>query len=333
MFNYIVTGGAGFIGSHLVEHLVSNNAKVVVLDKFTYASQQTPDILNNKNVLTVRVDIASRADLYASAELIQDFFSKGTFSIFHLAAESHVDRSIESADSFVLSNVLGTQVMLDFARDFVANRFLHVSTDEVYGSLKEGLANEDSPLNPSSAYSATKTGSDLLVLAHNTTFGTPTIITRCVNNFGPRQSLEKFIPRALSKIFQSEPVPVYGNGMNIREWIYVKDHCKLLYELMQEGAIGEIYNLGSGIRISNLEIIETLQKLTGKNVEKRFIMDRKGHDFRYALNSEKVHELLPKFKPQEFEESLAKTINYYVKYSESREFKTEYRLTEDFYAN
>jgi dTDP-glucose 4,6-dehydratase len=333
MKNFIVTGGAGFIGGHLVDLLVSKDAKVVVLDKFTYATKQQSNVLQNEKVLCLTVDLASRRHVFEQAEKIQQFFSREPFSIFHLAAESHVDRSINSGDEFVLSNVLGTQVMLDFSAEYRAEKFLHVSTDEVYGSLIEGQADEESPLNPSSAYSATKAGSDLLVSAHRSAFASKTVITRCVNNFGPRQSLEKFIPRAISKTIQGQPVPIYGTGENIREWIYVKDHCRILYEIMLNGAIGEIYNIGSGARLSNLEVIDAIERLIGSAIQREFVDDRKGHDFRYALDSRKVNQILPNIKFTSFDKGMIQTLKYYQEYSLTPEFRLEFSEIEEFYGN
>jgi dTDP-glucose 4,6-dehydratase len=329
--NYLVTGGAGFIGSHLVELILKTNSKVLVLDKLTYASSQwTPPNLD-ANFKFIKVDIANRNELFYYAENIREFLGNG-FSIFHLAAESHVDRSINSADEFIHTNVLGTQVMLDFAKQIKATRFLHVSTDEVYGSLETGVASEASPLNPSSAYSASKAASDLVALAHHKTFGTDVIVTRCVNNFGPRQSLEKFIPRAISRALKGLPIPIYGKGVNIREWIFVEDHCKILLMLMSEGKSGQIYNIGSGERRSNLEIanllLDTLQ-VAAKIVH---VNDRLGHDFRYALDSSLISKYLANNPLVSLGQGLKHTIAYYEEYAHTKEFEKEYALMENSYA-
>jgi dTDP-glucose 4,6-dehydratase len=328
--NYLVTGGAGFIGSHLVELILKTNSKVLVLDKLTYASSQwTPPNLN-ANFKFIKVDIAKRNELFHYAENIREFLGNG-FSIFHLAAESHVDRSINSADEFIHTNVLGTQVMLDFAKQSKAFRFLHISTDEVYGSLEKGEATETSSLNPSSAYSASKAASDLVALAHHKTFGTDIIVTRCVNNFGPRQSLEKFIPRAISRALKGLPIPIYGKGVNIREWIYVVDHCKILLMLMQEGESGQIYNIGTRERRTNLEIVQLILRTLNLPVVIDHVPDRLGHDFRYALDSSRISGWLGKTPLLSIEEGLKHTIAYYEEYAHTKEFEKEYALMENSY--
>jgi dTDP-glucose 4,6-dehydratase len=329
--NYLVTGGAGFIGSHLVELILKTNSKVLVLDKLTYASSQwTPPNLN-ANFKFIKVDIAKRNELFHYAENIREFLGNG-FSIFHLAAESHVDRSINSADEFINTNVLGTQVMLDFAKQSKAFRFLHISTDEVYGSLEKGEATETSSLNPSSAYSASKAASDLVALAHHKTFGTEVIVTRCVNNFGPRQSLEKFIPRAISRTLKGLPIPIYGTGVNTREWIFVEDHCKILLMLMNEGERGQIYNIGSGERRTNLEIANLLIDALQVSAKIDYVNDRLGHDFRYALDSTLISKYLANNPLVSLEQGLKHTIAYYEKYGKSEEFEREFTLMESLYA-
>jgi len=329
--NYLVTGGAGFIGSHLVELLLKTNAKVLVLDKLTYASAQWVPPEDNPNFEFIKLDITDRKVLLENIRNIKSFLGR-KFSILHLAAESHVDRSINSADEFINTNILGTQVMLDFAKELTATRFLHISTDEVYGSLESGEATELSPLNPSSAYSASKAASDLVALAHHKTFGTEVIVTRCVNNFGPRQSLEKFIPRAISRVLNGLPIPIYGKGQNIREWIYVVDHCKILLMLMQEGESGQIYNIGTRERRTNLEIAQLLFGALNLPVVINHVPDRLGHDFRYALDSTRVSRWLAKTPLLSIEEGLNLTIAYYKEYAHTKEFEKEYALMENAYA-
>jgi dTDP-glucose 4,6-dehydratase len=223
--------------------------------------------------------------------------------------------------------------MLDFSRQLNATRFLHVSTDEVYGSLETGEAREASPLNPSSAYSASKAASDLVALAHQRTFGTDVILTRCVNNFGPRQSLEKFIPRVISRAMKGLPIPIYGKGINIREWIFVEDHCKILLTLMGEGRSGQIYNIGSGERRSNLEIANLLLEALKVTAKIDHVNDRLGHDLRYALDSSLISKYLVKHPLVSLEQGLKRTIAYYEEYCESEEFEREFTLMESLYAH
>jgi dTDP-glucose 4,6-dehydratase len=329
--NYLVTGGAGFIGSHLVEVLLRTECRVLVLDKLTYASTQWIPPVSNLDFKFLKVDIANRKSLFDNSQDIKEFLGE-EFAIFHLAAESHVDRSINSGDEFINTNVLGTQVMLDFAKQIKATRFLHVSTDEVYGSLETGVASEASPLNPSSAYSASKAASDLVALAHHKTFGTDVIVTRCVNNFGSRQSLEKFIPRVISRALKGFPIPIYGKGVNIREWIFVEDHCKILLMLMNEGKRGQIYNIGSGERRSNLEIANLLLDALQIPAKINLVNDRLGHDFRYALDSSLISEYIVKNPLVSLEQGLKHTIAYYEEYGKSEEFEREFTLMESSYA-
>ena len=329
--NYLVTGGAGFIGSHLVELLLKTNSRVLVLDKLTYASTQWTPPDENPNFKFIKLDITDRSVLLENTQSIKSFLGE-EFSIFHLAAESHVDRSINSADEFINTNVLGTQIMLDFAKKFKTTRFLHISTDEVYGSLEIGEATESSPLNPSSAYSASKAASDLVALAHHKTFGTNVIVTRCVNNYGPRQSLEKFIPRVISRALKGLTIPIYGTGVNIREWIYVEDHCKALVHLMDRGKSGQIYNIGTGQRRSNLEIANLLLDAMKRPTKIDHIEDRLGHDFRYALDSSKFNRSLTMPPLTSIEEGLKHTIAHYEEYGKSKEFEREFLLMENSYA-
>jgi len=329
---YIVTGGAGFIGSHLVEQLLNEGSEVIIVDKLTYASTQW-QMPENKNITLLTCDISNRESITRALSDGLKAKDLTEFSIYHLAAESHVDRSIKSADVFIATNVLGTQIMLDLCRDFKMRRFVHISTDEVYGSLTEGEADEDSPLNPTSAYSASKAASDLIALAHHKTFGTDVVVTRCVNNFGPRQSLEKLIPRVLSRLLSDQEIPIYGDGSNVREWIYVQDHCQYLRFLMANGKRGQIYNLGSNNRKTNLELVNELSKLANKNPKITFTKDRLGHDQRYALNSTKVMSESQPINLTPFNEALKATVSYYTNYSGSQNYLKELAKTEAFYGN
>jgi len=329
---YIVTGGAGFIGSHLVEQLLSEGSEVIIVDKLTYASTQW-QMPENRYITLLTCDISNRESITRALRNALKAKDPTEFSIYHLAAESHVDRSIESADVFITTNVLGTQIMLDLCRDFKMRRFVHISTDEVYGSLTEGEAGEDSPLNPTSAYSASKAASDLIALAHHKTFGTDVVVTRCVNNFGPRQSLEKLIPRVLSRLLSDQEIPIYGDGSNVREWVYVQDHCQYLRFLMANGKRGHIYNLGSNNRKTNLELVNELSKLANKNPKITFTKDRLGHDQRYALNSTKVMSESQPINLTPFDEALKATVSYYTNYSGSQNYLKELAKTEAFYGN
>jgi dTDP-glucose 4,6-dehydratase len=329
---YIVTGGAGFIGSHLVDQLLREGHEVIIVDKMTYASSQWK-MPHDPRLEIITCDVSERAEVTDSViEALRNKNSK-EFSIFHLAAESHVDRSIASADLFIKSNVLGTQIMLDICRDLGMRRFLHISTDEVYGSLAEGEATEEFPLIPSSAYAASKASSDLVALAHHKTFGTDVVVTRCVNNFGPRQSLEKFIPRALSRLMNGREIPIYGNGLNFREWIYVSEHCKYLKFIMDRGKSGEIYNIGTGNRKSNLEIANDLAKHFSQDPNIVFIRDRLGHDLRYALDSTKLAKEGMSIENLDFHAALLETINYYKEYATTKNYNDELRSVEEFYGN
>jgi len=314
-----------------VELLLKTDSKVLVLDKLTYASAQWTPPEGNPNFKFIKLDITDRSVLLENTQSIRSFLGE-EFSIFHLAAESHVDRSINSADEFINTNVLGTQIMLDFSKEFKTARFLHISTDEVYGSLETGEATESSPLDPSSAYSASKAASDLVALAHHKTFGTDVIVTRCVNNYGPRQSLEKFIPRVISRALKGLPIPIYGTGVNIREWIYVEDHCKALLNLINKGKSGQIYNIGSGERRSNIEIAQLLLDSMKRPTKIDHIEDRLGHDFRYALDSSQVKRSLMMPPVTSIEKGLKHTIAYYQEYGKSKEFEREFALMENSYA-
>jgi dTDP-glucose 4,6-dehydratase len=329
---YIVTGGAGFIGSHLVDQLLNDGHEVIIVDKMTYASSQWKMPQDPKLEL-ITCDIADRVEVTKSVSQVLKNRNPKDYSIFHLAAESHVDRSIASADVFIKSNVLGTQIMLDICRDLGMNRFLHISTDEVYGSLADGEATEEFPLNPSSAYAASKASSDLMAIAHHRTFGTDVVVTRCVNNFGPRQSLEKFIPRALSRLLQGHEIPLYGDGSNVREWIYVSDHCQYLKLIMDKGKPGEIYNIGTQNRRSNLEIAKELAREFSVDPNIAFIKDRLGHDSRYALDSTKLSNEVKTIQGMNFHEALIKTIDYYKEYSKIKNYIDELRAVERFYGN
>jgi dTDP-glucose 4,6-dehydratase len=297
--NYFVTGGAGFIGSNYVRMLLTNQlgpvSKVTVLDKLTYAGnlENLSEVVLDPRFQFVKGDICDE-------NLVRGLISKNDI-VVHFAAESHVDRSISGPSEFVRTNVLGTQILLSAAVVNEAQLFLHVSTDEVYGSIESGSSIETDPLMPNSPYSASKAASDLLVRSYIQTFGLNAKITRCCNNYGPNQYPEKFIPLSISKLKQNKRIPVYGDGLNVREWIHVKDHCKGIQEVIEFGDSGEIYNIGSGFLISNIHLAEKIVQVFSKEFETsiEFIQDRLGHDIRYSLNSNKFHQLTSKLQSKD----------------------------------
>jgi dTDP-glucose 4,6-dehydratase len=308
----LVTGGAGFIGSNFVRMALTDKFpdfkvnELVVLDLLTYAGDEEnlAPIATDKRYKFVKGDIR---DL----ELAKKLMSQSDY-VVHFAAESHVDRSIEGGSEFVSTNVMGTQVLLDAARNSNIKRFLHVSTDEVYGSISEGSWPEDHPLLPNSPYSASKAGSDLLVRAYNRTHKLDTVITRCSNNYGQYQFPEKVMPLFITNIIEGKKVPLYGNGLNVRDWLHVDDHCRGIALALTKGKSGEIYNIGGGTELTNVELTHKI--LDAMGVGKEFIQpveDRKGHDLRYSVDITKINTQLG-YSPQvNFEEGLAQTINWY----------------------
>jgi dTDP-glucose 4,6-dehydratase len=308
----LVTGGAGFIGSNFVRMALTdkfpdfNVDEIIVLDLLTYAGDEEnlAPIAADKRYKFVKGDIR---DLELAKKLMSQ-----TEYVVHFAAESHVDRSIEGGSEFVSTNVMGTQVLLDAARNSNLKRFLHVSTDEVYGSISEGSWPEDHPLLPNSPYSASKAGSDLLVRAYNRTHKLDTIITRCSNNYGQYQFPEKVMPLFITNIIEGKKVPLYGNGLNVRDWLHVDDHCRGIALALTKGKSGEVYNIGGGTELTNVELTHKI--LAAMGVGEEFIQpveDRKGHDLRYSVDITKINTELG-YSPQvNFEEGLEKTINWY----------------------
>ena len=287
--NYLVTGGCGFIGSHYVQMLLTNQispvTSVKVLDKLTYAGSL-------KNLDTISKDPRFKfihGDI-CDSDLVNSCVSNGDI-IVHFAAESHVDRSITGPAEFIQTNVIGTQVLLSAAVEMKAKQFLHVSTDEVYGSINEGSSLESDILLPNSPYAASKAASDLLVRSYVKTYGLDARITRCCNNYGPNQFPEKFIPHSINKLISGKKILIYGNGLNIREWIHVTDHCYGIQSVINFGSKGEIYNIGSGISYSNLELANIMLNAANLSENKlEFIADRPGHDFRYSIDSGKIRK-------------------------------------------
>jgi len=306
----LVTGGAGFIGSNFIRHLMSSHPgyKIVNVDTLTYAG-------NLDNLRGIDTDLRYtfvKGDI-CDSNLINTILEKHEIdTIVHFAAESHVDRSIADASVFVRTNVLGTHTLLDAARRHAIRKFIHISTDEVYGSIPEGSFKETDILTPSSPYSSSKAGSDLLALSYFTTYNLPVIVTRCTNNFGPYQYPEKLIPLFVTNLIDGKKVPVYGTGKNIRDWIHVNDHCRAVDFLLHKGKTGEIYNIGGGSEKTNLEITEKILELLRKDESMiEYVTDRPGHDFRYSLDCSKLRSL--GWKPgYSFEEGLQDTVTWYM---------------------
>jgi dTDP-glucose 4,6-dehydratase len=309
--NLLVTGGCGFIGSNLVRLVLAERPgwRVVNLDKLTYAgnAENLADLEGNPRYRFVRGDIANGELL---AELVR---SERVDAVLHLAAESHVDRSILSPAVFIETNVRGTQVLLEAARELGVKRFLHVSTDEVYGSLgPTGFFTEETPLAPSSPYSASKAGSDLLALAYAHTFGMDVVVTRCSNNYGPYQFPEKLIPLMIANALEDRPLPVYGDGLNVRDWIHVEDHARGLLAALEGGKRGEVYNFGASSERRNIEIVKAVLGLLGKPESLiQYVKDRPGHDRRYAIEAAKARSELGWAPRHRFEDALAGTVRWY----------------------
>ncbi|HMN98952.1 MAG TPA: dTDP-glucose 4,6-dehydratase [Miltoncostaeaceae bacterium] len=301
----LVTGGCGFIGSQFVRLAMSRGAEVVNLDKLTYAGNpaNVADIADDEAYRFVHADIADTA--------LVDEAVRGCDVVVNFAAESHVDRSILDPADFIRTDVVGTAVLLDAARRAGVGRFVQVSTDEVYGSIPHGAFRETDPISPSSPYSASKAGGDLQVLAWHRTFGLDAVITRGSNTYGPRQYPEKLIPLFVTNALDGESLPVYGDGMQIRDWIHVEDHCTGIWTAMTDGEAGEVYNVGGGNEIPNLEITERILDLTGRDASLiRHVQDRPGHDRRYALATERLRGL--GWGPEHpFAEGLAATVAWY----------------------
>lgn len=314
MKNLLVTGGAGFIGSNFVKYvLVNYDYNVINLDKLTYAGnlENLSDIEKDQKYKFVRADICEEKEVN---EILQKYEID---TIVNFAAESHVDRSILGSKEFVVTNVLGTQVLLDAAKNLKLEKFLQVSTDEVYGSLpedkKEIKFTETTPITPSSPYSASKASADMLCHSYYHTHNFPVLITRCSNNYGPYQFPEKLIPLMIAKALGGEKLPVYGDGKNIRDWLYVEDHCSGIMTVLEKGKFGEVYNIGGNNEWYNIDIVKLILKRLRKGEEFiTYVKDRPGHDRRYAIDSGKIQRELG-WKPAHiFEEGIEKTIKWYI---------------------
>jgi len=303
----VVTGGAGFIGSNFVRLVLREHPEdeVVVLDRLTYAGnlENLKDVADDPRYSFVRGDIRDEAAVNATV--------RGADAIVNFAAETHVDRSISGPQDFILTDVLGTHVLLEAVRAHGIPRFLQISTDEVYGDVVEGASVETDPLRPSSPYSASKAAADLMVLAYRRTFGTPVVITRSSNNYGPYQYPEKIIPLFVTNLLDGQPVPVYGDGMNVRDWIYVDDNCRGVDLVLRKGQDGEIYNIGGDNEVANIDLTRAMLARLGLGDEMiRWVDDRAGHDRRYSVNCSKLRAL--GWEPRvNHEEGLAQTIDWY----------------------
>lgn len=326
MKTYLVTGGAGFIGSNFVLYMLKkyDDIKIINVDKLTYAGnlENLKEVENNPRYKFVQADICDR-------ENIQDIFKQNEIDyVVHFAAESHVDRSIKEPEVFVKTNVLGTLNLLNAAKDVwekedgfaEGKKFLHVSTDEVYGSLGEtGFFMENTPIDPHSPYSASKASSDLMVKAYADTYGMPVNITRCSNNYGPYQFPEKLIPLIINNCLKHNDLPIYGDGLNIRDWLYVEDHCKAIDMVISKGKLGEVYNVGGHNERTNIHIVKTIIEYIKENVDNevseqlmKFVEDRKGHDKRYGIDPTKIKEDLGWEPETPYEEGIKLTIKWYL---------------------
>ena len=310
----LITGGAGFIGSNLVHYLseVRPTWSLTVVDLLTYAGnlENINSLISNKKIEFVKADITD-------SEAVNDLFDRKKYDlVFHLAAESHVDRSIHGAAAFVHTNVLGTQALLDAARRTGVKRFTHISTDEVYGSLgPTGRFVETTPLDPSSPYSASKAASDLLVLACGKTHGFDVVVTRCTNNYGPYHFPEKLIPLFITNALEDKPLPLYGDGMNVRSWLYVRDHCEALLLVAEKGRSGEVYNIGGmeEAELPNVEVTRTILQILNKpETLVKKVVDRPGHDRRYAIDYGKIKGELGWTPRTPFGEGIQKTVSWYL---------------------
>jgi dTDP-glucose 4,6-dehydratase len=312
MQKVLVTGGAGFIGSNFVRHLVATHAdvRIVNFDKLTYAGnlENLEDISDNPRYQFVKADICNREEVESA------FKQFDIDTVVHFAAESHVDRSILGSLVFVQTNVLGTNTLLEVAKKFGVEKFLHVSTDEVYGSLgATGKFTETTPLHPNSPYSASKAGSDLLALAYHHTHGLPVVVTRCSNNYGPYQFPEKLIPLMIINALNDKPLPVYGDGLNVRDWLHVNDHCAAIDVVLRDGRVGEVYNIGGNNEWKNIDIVKLILKLVGKPESLiAFVKDRLGHDRRYAIDATKIANELGWTPAHTFEDGLLETVGWYL---------------------
>ncbi len=312
-----VTGGAGFIGSNFVYYMLSKHPdyEIVCLDCLTYAGnmETLEEALKNPKFKFVKIDITDRENVYKLFE------TEKPDIVVNFAAESHVDRSIVNPEIFLKTNILGTQVLMDACRKYGITRYHQVSTDEVYGDLPldrpDLFFTEETPIHTSSPYSASKASADLLVLAYHRTYGLPVTISRCSNNYGPYHFPEKLIPLMIANVLNDKPLPVYGDGKNVRDWLYVEDHCSAIDLIIHNGRVGEVYNIGGHNERTNLEVVETIIRTLGKG-EIKFVKDRAGHDRRYAIDPAKIHRELGWLPQTTFEDGIRRTIDWYLTHKE-----------------
>ena len=313
--NIIVTGGAGFIGSNFVFHMLQRHPeyRIVCLDKLTYAGNLSTlePVMENGNFRFVKADICDRAAVY------QLFEEEHPDMVVNFAAESHVDRSIENPGIFLETNIMGTAVLMDACRKYGITRYHQVSTDEVYGDLPldrpDLFFTEDTPIHTSSPYSSSKASADLLVLAYYRTYGLPVTISRCSNNYGSYHFPEKLIPLMIINALHDKPLPVYGDGLNVRDWLYVEDHCRAIDLILHKGTVGEVYNVGGHNEMKNIDIVKLICRTLGKPESLiQFVTDRKGHDRRYAIDPTKIHRELGWLPETKFTDGIQKTIQWYV---------------------
>ncbi len=311
----IVTGGAGFIGSNFIFHMleVYPGYRIICLDKLTYAGNLSTleKVKDNKNFRFVKADICDRQAVYKLFE------EENPDIVVNFAAESHVDRSIETPEIFLQTNIIGTAVLMDACRKYGIKRYHQVSTDEVYGDLPldrpDLFFTENTPLHTSSPYSSSKASADLLVLSYYRTFGLPVTISRCSNNYGPYHFPEKLIPLMVINALANKPLPVYGEGLNVRDWLYVEDHCRAIDLIIHNGRVGEVYNVGGHNEMSNIDIVKIICKTLGKPESLiTYVSDRKGHDLRYAIDPEKIHNELGWLPETKFADGIQRTIKWYL---------------------
>lgn len=309
----LITGGAGFIGGNFTHYMVNKypDYEIVVLDKLTYAGNlETLEPVMDK-ISFYKADIADRQAVY------EIFEKESPDIIVNFAAESHVDRSIENPEIFLITNILGTQVLMDACRKYGIKRYHQVSTDEVYGDLPldrpDLFFTEDTPIHTSSPYSASKASADLLVQAYHRTYGLPVTISRCSNNYGPYHFPEKLIPLMIANALAEKPLPVYGEGLNVRDWLYVEDHCKAIDLIIHNGKVGEVYNIGGHNERANIDIVKKILKILNKPESLiTYVTDRKGHDLRYAIDPTKIHNELGWLPETTFDDGIEKTIAWYL---------------------
>lgn len=313
--NIIVTGGAGFIGSNFIFHMLKAHPedRIICLDKLTYAGNLSTlaSVMDNTNFRFVKLDICDRDGVYRLFE------EEHPDMVVNFAAESHVDRSIENPEIFLQTNIIGTSVLMDACRKYGIQRYHQVSTDEVYGDLPldrpDLFFTETTPIHTSSPYSSSKAGADLLVLAYHRTYGLPVTISRCSNNYGPFHFPEKLIPLMIINALHDKPLPVYGDGLNVRDWLYVEDHCRAIDLILQKGKVGEIYNVGGHNEMRNIDIVKLICKELRKPESLiTHVTDRKGHDRRYAIDPTKIHNELGWLPATKFADGIRKTIKWYL---------------------